>query len=155
MDKALNGTEATWSMLLANHTSEVLVLVLTLIVVVTLLLTLPQLLRASMRRTEMKHLERLRALEQNLPVPPEDERSRYAARTAILVPLVVMISTGVVTCFLVVYKSESLFAVSLAIWVVAGVVSLAAITGGMALLGRLANVDADEEADVDDSPFVP
>jgi hypothetical protein len=44
-----------------------------------------------------------------------------------------------------------LFAVSLAIWVVAGVVSLAALTGGVALIGRLAQIEAgDKEEDEDE-----
>ena len=65
-----------------------------------------------------------------------------------LVPMVVIISAATVTCFLVAYKSEHLFAVSLAVWAVAGIVSLAAITGGVALIGRLAQLSSgmdDEE----------
>jgi hypothetical protein len=46
---------------------------------------------------------------------------------------------------LVVYKSEHLFSVALAVWVVAGVVSMAAVTGGVALIGRLALIQAGEE----------
>jgi hypothetical protein len=59
-----------------------------------------------------------------------------------------------VTSFLVVYKSESVFAVALAIWVVGGVVSLAAITGGVALIGQLARLKAgdEEEEDEDELP---
>jgi hypothetical protein len=55
-----------------------------------------------------------------------------------------------VTSFLVVYKTENLFAVSLAIWVVAGAVSLAAITGGVALIGRLAQIQAGEKEEEDE-----
>jgi len=67
----------------------------------------------------------------------------------LLVPMVVMISAATVTSFLVVYKSDTLFAASLAIWVVAGTVSLAAVTGGVALMGRLASIEAGEK-DLDD-----
>ena len=52
------------------------------------------------------------------------------------------------TCFLAAYKVDILFSVSLAVWSVAGIVSLAAITGCVALLGRLAQLQAgiqDEE----------
>jgi len=52
-----------------------------------------------------------------------------------------------VTCFLVAYHSENLFAVTLGVWCVAGVVSLAAITGGVALMGRLAQLHVGEEED--------
>jgi hypothetical protein len=62
-----------------------------------------------------------------------------------LVPMVVIISAATVTCFLVAYKSDNLFAVTLAVWCVAGVVSLAAITGGVALIGRLAQLTSGEE----------
>ena len=63
----------------------------------------------------------------------------------VLVPMVVVCAAGTVTCFLVAYRSENLFAVALAVWSVAGVVSLAAITGGVALLGRLAQLHSGEE----------
>ena len=59
-----------------------------------------------------------------------------------LVPMVVVCAAATVTCFLVAYKPDYLFAVSVAVWAVAGVVSLAAITGGVALMGRLAQLDA-------------
>ena len=58
-----------------------------------------------------------------------------------------MISAATVTSFLVVYKSENMFAVALSIWVVAGVVSLAALTSGVTLVGRLAQIQAGEKDD--------
>jgi hypothetical protein len=64
--------------------------------------------------------------------------------------MVVMISAGTVTSFLVVYKSDQVFAVALAVWVVAGVVSLAAITGGVALMGRIALLQAGESDERDE-----
>jgi hypothetical protein len=124
------------------HSREITMLVLAALVLGSLLLLVPQLLRAHMRLQEMQHLEHMRAVEQGHPLPRHDERSRFAGRTAALVPMVVVISAGTVTCFLAAYGSESLFAVSLAVWSVAGVVSLAAITGGVALMGRIAQLNA-------------
>ena len=54
----------------------------------------------------------------------------------------VILAAATVTCFLVAYKAENIFAVGLAVWCVAGIVSLAAITGGVALIGRLAQIKA-------------
>ena len=65
-------------------------------------------------------------------------------------PMVVVCATATVTCFLVGFRSDYLFAVSVTAWAVAGVVSLAAITGGVALLGRLAQLDAGATDDEDD-----
>lgn len=131
--------------LLKEHGGELLILALSFIVMVTLLVIIPQLLRANMRKLEMKHQERLKSLEAGIPLPSDDERPRVAGRTALVVPSIIMVTAGTVTCFLVVYKSEHVFAVSLAIWVVAGVVSLAAITGGAALLGHLARLEQEDE----------
>jgi hypothetical protein len=114
----------------------------------TLLILVPQLLRAQQRTLEMQHTERMRTLEQGLPIAPPDERSRSTGRVALIVPTVVMCAAATVTCFLVAYGSESLFAVALATWCVAGVVALAAITGGVALMGRLAQLSAGEEEEV-------
>jgi hypothetical protein len=109
------------------------------------MIVVPQLLRAHLRKSEMAHLERMKAIELGQPLPVDDDRSRMAARLALLVPMVVMIAAGTVTCFIAIKGSEHVFTVSLAIWVVAGVVSLAAITGGVALLGRLAHLESDAE----------
>jgi hypothetical protein len=84
----------------------------------------------------------MRALEQGQILPRLDPRSTSAGRTASLVPMVVVCTAGTVTCFLSAYRAESLFAVSLAVWSVAGVVCLAAITGGVALMGRMAALQA-------------
>ena len=133
-----------------DHSGELVILSLAFLVLVTLLLIVPQLLRMNMRKNEMWHEERIKSIEKGLPMPPDDDRARFAGRIAMLVPMVVMISATTVTSFLVVYKSENLFAVSLAIWVVAGVVSLAAVTGGVALMGRLAQIDAGEKQEDDE-----
>jgi hypothetical protein len=136
------------------HSGELTILVLILMVLTTLMVIAPQLLRAHMRKAEMAHLEHMKALEQGQTLPVDDDRNRMAARLALLVPLVVMISAGTVTCFVIVKGSEQVFTVSLAIWVVAGVVSLAAITGGVALLGRLAHLDSEaEEEEISEDSF--
>jgi archaellum biogenesis protein FlaJ (TadC family) len=142
-----------------EHSGELLILTLAFIILVTLLLALPQLLRANMRKNELWHEERIKSLEKGLPLPLDDDRSRLAGRIAMLVPMVVMISAATVTSFLVVYKTENLFAVALSIWVVAGLVSLVALSGGVALMGRLAQIQSGEKDDVDEeepeeSPYV-
>ncbi len=138
---------------------EVLILAMAGLILLTLLIALPQLLRANLRKAEMWHDQRVKSLEKGIPLPPEDDRTRMAARIALIVPSVVIISTATVTSFLVVYESPYLFAVSLAIWVVAGVVSLAAITGGVALMGRLAllqagEIDEEEEAEPSEHSYM-
>jgi hypothetical protein len=136
---------------LETHSGEVMFLVLFLLVVGTLVILVPQLLRAHLRRSEMLHQEQMKALEQGHAPAPPDESTRAAGRTAMLVPMVVVIAAGTVTCFLAAYRSDNLFTVAITAWSVAGVVSLAAITGGVALLGRLAQlrsgVDEEEPAD--------
>ncbi len=129
------------------HSGELLILILCALVLTTLVILVPRLLQSHQKIQEMRHAEHMRALEQGQSIPPVDERSQAAGRTALLVPMVVIIAAATVTCFLVAYKSEYLFSVSLAVWSVAGVVSLAAITGGVALIGRLAQLHSglDEE----------
>src|SRR5687768_3815491 len=101
-------------MFLEKHSGEVVIVLLCLIVVGTLIVLVPQLLKAHMRKAEMAHLERMRALENGLPVSADDDRARVAGRMALLVPMVVLISAGTVTCFLAAYRSqEQVFAVSL------------------------------------------
>jgi membrane protein YdbS with pleckstrin-like domain len=137
-------------MFLKQHSGELLILALTTLVMLSLIIIIPQLLRANMRRVELLHQERMKSLECGLPLPREDDRPRVAGRTALIVPSIVMVTAGTVTCFLVVYKSENVFAASLAIWVVAGVVSLAAITGGAAVFAQLARLHPYAEDDDDD-----
>lgn len=133
-----------------EHSGELLILTLACMILLTLLFVVPQLLRSNMRKNEMWHDERIRSLDKGLPLPLDDDRSRMAGRIAMLVPMVVMIAAATVTSFLVVYKTENLFGVTLAIWVVVGIVSLAAVTGGVALMGRLAQIQAGEEEDEDE-----
>src|SRR5262245_51876375 len=132
---------------LENYSGGLLILVMFMILVVTLIILVPQLLRAHLRKSEMIHLEHLKAIENGKGMPMEDDRARVAGRTAMLVPMVVMIAAGTVTCFLVAYRADALFTVTLAVWVVAGVVSLAAITGGVALIARLAQLQTNDEDD--------
>jgi hypothetical protein len=133
--------ELTTDQFLEKHSGEVLIFVLSLVIAGVLLIVVPQLLRHSHKSNEMLHAEHLRALENGQPLPPYDVKGRAAGRTAALVPMVAMICAATVTGFLIAYRFESLFAVSLAVWIVSGLVSLAAVTGGVALLGRLAQLD--------------
>jgi hypothetical protein len=139
-----------------KHSGELAIVALCIIVVGTLMVLVPQLLRAHMRKAEMLHLEHMKALDNGMSLPLEDDRARVAGRMAMMVPMVVLIAAGTVTCFLAGYRQDSVFTVSLAVWVVAGVVSLAAITGGVALIGRLAQLQAGakDEEDVPENPMV-
>ena len=126
---------------LENHSGELTILVMGALVLGVLLILVPQLLRARQRMLEMQHTEHMQALEHGHALPPVDERSNAAGRTAALVPMVVVCAAGTVTCFLVAYKSEHTLSVALAVWSVTGVIGLAAITGGVALMGRLAQLE--------------
>jgi len=141
---------------LAAYRGELMILVLMLLVVISLIILVPQLLRAHLRKGEMQHEEHLKALEHGIGLPPVDEATRAAGRTAMLVPMVSVISAATVTCFLIAYRDANVFAVGLAVWAVVGVVSLAAITGGVALLGRLAQlrsgIDELPEPEAQDRP---
>jgi hypothetical protein len=129
---------------LEKHSGEVTIVILVLLVAITLLIVVPQLLRSRHHARELEHAEHMKALEKGQPLPNRDEQSAAAGRTASLVPMVVVCAAGTVTCFLAAYKTDSFFSVSLAVWTVAGVVSLAAITGGVALVGRLAQLQTGE-----------
>jgi hypothetical protein len=138
-----------------QHSGALTILVLSALILGTLLILVPQLLRSHQRTLEMIHEEQMKTLEQGLPAYPTDHRSKSAGRIALLVPMVVIISAATVTCFLVAYQAaDHMFAVTLAVWTVAGVVSLAAITGGVALMGRLAQLtDAHNEEEVPENPL--
>jgi len=128
-----------------KHSGELAIIVLCILVMASLMVLVPQLLRAHLRKTEMLHLEHMKALETGVPPPPEDDRTRVAGRMAMLVPMVVLITAGTVTCFLSAYRPTDVFTVALPVWVVSGIVSLAAITGGVALIGRLAQLQTGEK----------
>jgi hypothetical protein len=130
-----------------KYSGALTMLILGALVLGTLLILVPQLLRSHQRTLEMQHLEDMKALEQGLPVDRDDQRATAAGRIAMLVPIVVMCAAATVTCFLVAYQAEYMFSVSLAVWCVSGAVSLAAITGGVALMGRLAQLSSPEEAE--------
>ena len=138
---------------LEQHSGELTIIILAVMVLGTLLLVVPQLLRVHHCSQEMLHAERMRALEQGFELPPRDDRSWSAGRTALLVPMVVIIAAGTVTCFLAAFHFDNLFGVTLAVWSVAAVVSLAAITGGVALLGRLAQLSAGANEEVPANPL--
>ncbi|HXG11141.1 MAG TPA: hypothetical protein VNK04_15380 [Gemmataceae bacterium] len=138
---------------LTRHSGQLTFLVVIALVLLTLLILAPQILRWHQRALEMHHAERMKALEQGQSLPPPDPRSVFAGRTASLVPIVVICAAGTVTCFLAGYGADSLFAVTLAVWSVAGVVSLAAITGGVALMGRLAQLQHGAEEELPENPL--
>lgn len=135
------------------HSKEITLILLIMLVMGTLIVIVPQLLRAHVRKMELTHTENIRAIEAGTKLPIVDDRARLAGRLALLVPMVVMITAGTVSAFLAIYGSDQIFAVSLAVWVVAGVVSLAAITGGVALVGRLAHLDDDEMPEPHDDEY--
>ena len=130
-----------------KYSSEVMILLLIAMVMATLLVLVPKLVRAHLQILELRHAERMQALERGSPLPHDDSRARFAGRTATLVPMVSVIVAGTVTCFLVAYRSENLLSVTIATWSVAGVISLFAITGGAALLGRLAQLEAEDDSE--------
>ncbi len=134
-----------------GHSGEITILIIVALVLLTLLIVVPQLLRSQHQALEIQHTERMRALEQGQSLPKTDFRSTAAGRTASLVPMVVVCAASTVTCFLAAYRSENLFAVSLAVWSVAGLVSLAAVTAGVALMGRIAQLQAGLFEDDEDS----
>jgi hypothetical protein len=139
---------------LERHSGELLILFLFGTLVATLIVLVPQLLRAHLRKMEMQHAERMRAIEHGQPLPEDNESARLAGRTAMLVPMVIVCAASTVTCFLVAYRSENVVAVALAVWCVSGIVSLAAITGGVALMGRLAQLQSGEpEEQMPDNPL--
>ena len=140
-----------------QHSGALTILVLSALILGTLLILVPQLLRSHQQTLDKMHTQYMKSLEQGLPTPRGDDRSRAAGRIALLVPMVVIISAATVTCFLVAYQAvDHMFAVTLAVWCVAGVVSLAAITGGVALMGRLAQLgSADEQPEDEEVPSNP
>jgi len=139
------------------HSKEITLVVLIILVLATLMVLVPQLLRAHLRKVEMSHLENMKALEAGQKISMADDRSILAGRLSLLVPMVVMITAGTVTGCLAIYNSDQIFPVSLAAWVVAGVVSLASITGGVALVTRLAHLDdevpEEQEDEFSETPF--
>ena len=137
-----------------QHSGEITIAIMGVMVLIALLILVPQLLRAQQRAWEMRHAECMSALEHGQPLPAIDEKSRSAGRTASLVPMVTICAAGTVTCFLAAYRPNDLFGVGLTVWSVAGVVSLAAITGGVALIGRLAQLQAGEK-EMEDVPQGP
>jgi hypothetical protein len=133
-----------------KYSSSLTILSITAMGLITLLILVPRLLSSRREAQQRHHLERMKALENGQTPPHIDERSVAAGRTASLVPMVVICAAGAVTCFLTAYHPDYLFSVALAVWSVAGVVSLAAIMGGVALMGRLAQLQAGFEDDAED-----
>jgi hypothetical protein len=140
---------------LEAYSNQIMMLMICAMVLAAVLVLVPQVLRARQRASEMLHEEQMRALEQGQVLPRTDDRSTYAGRTAALVPMVVVCAAGTVTCFLATNKADNLFAVALTAWSVAGVVSLAAITGGVALMGRIAQLHAGQPEPEEEEEEVP
>jgi hypothetical protein len=134
---------------LEKYSSSITIILLTFMGLGTLLFLVPRMLQTRRETQHRLHLERMKALEIGQTPPHIDERSIAAGRTAFLVPMVVTCAAAAVTCFMAAYRPDNLFSVALAAWSVAGVVSLAGIMGGVALMGRLAQlqsgVDDEEE----------
>jgi hypothetical protein len=137
--------------LLEAHISELMILVVSTLILVTLWILVPLLLRSRKHLIELQHVEHLKALEKGVPLPKRSEAILAAGRTATLVPMVSICAGATVTCFLGAYHTDNMFAISLATWSVVGVVSLAAITGGVALMGRLAQVSDEAEEEEEES----
>jgi hypothetical protein len=150
MHLTITGPDVAMDPMLEKHSGEMLILVLAFLLMATLLIVVPQLLRYGQRANEMRHEENLKALAQGQKLPPFDMRSRVAGRAASLVPMVAVISAATVTCFLVAYRSEVLFSVAVTTWTVAGLVSMAAVTGGVTLLARLAQIESGFPDETDD-----
>src|SRR5947208_16866547 len=77
--------------LLEKHSSELMILALVAMVMASLIVIIPKLLRVHQKNQELRNAERLKALEQGLPIPPGDDRARAAGRTAVLVPCIAVI----------------------------------------------------------------
>ena len=135
-----------------KHSATIMLLAMIVMGLTTLLILVPRLLRARQQRLELQHIERLKCLELGQMPPHPDERSIAAGRTASLVPMVVICAASAVTCFLAAYRPDQVFAIGVATWCVSGAVSLAAITGGVALMGRLAHLNAGVEEETDEEP---
>jgi hypothetical protein len=137
---------------LDKYGGQLTTLLLSVMMLGTLLILVPKLLRVRQIARELEHAEHLKALEKGITLPRSDEQTTAAGRTASLVPMVVVCAAATVTCFLAANKSDSLLAVTLTVWIVAGVVSLAAITGGVALVGRLAQLQTGDEDEEENQP---
>src|SRR4051794_26296611 len=83
-----------------KHSNELMILILAAMMLGTLLILVPQLLRSHAKTQEQMHAEHLRALEAGQQLPNYDVRSRAAGRTTSLVPMVAVISAAAVTSFL-------------------------------------------------------
>jgi hypothetical protein len=129
-----------------QYRGELTIIALGVLIFLCLLILVPQLLRAQQKSLELAHQEQMRALEQGMPLARRDDRAVFAGRTALLVPIFSICTAGTVTCFVVVYRSDISFGVSLAVWLVCGIVSLAAITAGFNLFVRLSPSQNEQNA---------
>src|SRR5260370_38767388 len=65
-----------------QHSGALTILVLSALIMGTLLILVPQLLRSHQRTLEMMHTEHMKTLEQGLPMVPSDDRSLAPGRVA-------------------------------------------------------------------------
>lgn len=135
------GGPANWEAYFQQHSGGILALILTAMMLLGLLILIPQLLRSHQRAAELQHTERMKALEAGQNLPQENALRHAAGRTAVIVPAISVCAAATVTCYMVVNKTDNVIALALTVWVVAGAVSLAAITAGVALMSRLAQLD--------------
>src|SRR5207245_9779442 len=110
--------------MLKKHSSEQTIRDLSWQVRHTLLLLAPQLLRSHLKVVEIQHAEHMKALEKGISVRVLDDRSLFAGRTALLVPIVSVCTAGTVTRFLAAYKVDMLFSVSLVVWAVSRILGV-------------------------------
>jgi uncharacterized membrane protein len=130
-----------WEVYLQQYSGGIIALVLTAMVLLGLLILIPQVLRSHQRTAELQHTERMKALEAGQKLPQENALRNAAGRTAVIVPAISVCAAAAVTCYMVVNKSDNVIALALTVWIVTGAISLAAITAGVALMGRLAQLD--------------
>src|SRR5205807_2787789 len=76
---------------LKDHSNEIMIICLVAMVMTTLIVIIPKLLRWHQRMQELRHAERLKGIELGLSMPPPDDRFKAAGRTAIVVPSVAVI----------------------------------------------------------------
>src|SRR5260370_25033845 len=90
---------------LKQHSGELTIMIMSAMLLLTLLLLVPHLLRSHLKSLEMRHEENMRALEQSTSLPQIDERSLFAGRTAVLVPIVSICTAGTGPCLLAASKT--------------------------------------------------
>src|SRR5262249_20638876 len=94
---SFQGADMPLDLFLEKHSAELTIVILGAMILGTLLVVVPQLLRHDRQNQERLHTERMRALEQGHQPQAHDDRTWAAGRTAFLVPMVVVCAAGTVT----------------------------------------------------------